>query len=192
MKDPVGPWSWKDSGHTPKSVHFDSPDDGKTWQGKIFGLSIPSMHTPRTSGGSRSSAKVSELDSLRVVMALHSTQIRYFLEAKPTGLDLLLGSSGHGLLLTNTLLQHKRIRPKDRDYQLFLLVPRNQSWQMMVRHFHFPISRKRTRKMKSSASFQGLEDMKFLPSSCAPPASVLLLLSTHPPLPTARMLVLHL
>lgn len=87
-------------------MHFVSSDDGKTRQGKIFGLSIPSTHTPRTSGGLRSSAKVSELDSVSVVIALSSTQVCYFLEAKPTGLDLLRGSSGHGLLLTNTLLQH--------------------------------------------------------------------------------------
>lgn len=43
------------------------------------------------SEGSRSAAKVLEMDTASVVGALHSTQVCYFLGAKPPGLDLLLG-----------------------------------------------------------------------------------------------------
>jgi len=105
MKAPVAPCAWRDSGNTPKLVHCHSSGDGRRWQGMIFGSSIPSTHPRSTSGGSRSSRKVPEMDPASVVVALHSTQVYYFLGAKPPGLGLLLGTSGHGQLLTNTFLE---------------------------------------------------------------------------------------
>ena len=50
-------------------------------------------------------AKFPEKDPASVVTALHSTQVCYFLGENPTGLGLLLGTSGHGQLLINTSLQ---------------------------------------------------------------------------------------
>lgn len=109
MKAPAAPCTWKNSGSAPKLVHLGSSDDGRTWQGKIFGPSIPSNHPPSTSGGSRSSAKVPEMVPAGVVIALHVLQVCYFLGPKPAGLGLLLATSGHGQLLTNTLLQQVQI-----------------------------------------------------------------------------------
>lgn len=45
------------------------------------------------------------MDPAGVVIALHLLQVCYFLGPKPTGLGLLLATSGHGQLLSSTSLQ---------------------------------------------------------------------------------------
>lgn len=56
------------------------------------------------SEGSRTSENVLDMDP-SVVEALHSTQVCYFLGAKPPGLGLLHGTGGYGQLLANTAVQ---------------------------------------------------------------------------------------